>query len=192
MSRLLQFVGVALLMASVALCGQTAAEHLQLLDLSGRSVNPLRAKSFKATVFVFVRSDCPISNRYAPEVRRLYGKFSPRGVSFWLVYPDPKEAPAAISRHLKEYEYPFGALRDPSHSLVKLAAAKVTPEAAVFVGDGRLVYHGRIDDLYVDFGKARRAPTTHDLEQVLEAVLAGKPVPEASTPAVGCFISDLK
>lgn len=192
MKRLLQFGAVALLAAGAALDGQTAVEHLRLLDLSGRPVNPLQATNSKATVFLFIRADCPISNRYAPEVRRLYEKFAPQGVSFWLVYPDPNEAPAAIRQHLKEFEYPVGALRDPSHSLVTLTGAKVTPEAAVFVGAGKMVYHGRIDDLYVDFGKARRAPTTHDLEQVLEAILAGKPVHEASAPAVGCFISDLK
>ena len=192
MKRLLQFGAVAFLAAGAALSGQTTAEPLRLLDLAGRRVNPLHATNSKATVFLFIRSDCPISNRYAPEVRRLYEKFAPQGVSFWLVYPDPSAAPAAIRQHLKEYEYPFGALRDPSHSLVTLTGAKVTPEAAVFVGGGKMVYHGRIDDLYVDFGKARRAPTTHDLEQVLEAILAGKPVHEASAPAVGCFISDLK
>ena len=192
MKRLLQFSALTLLAVGVAGGDQTAPGQLRLLDLSGRSVNPLRAAKSRATVFLFIRSDCPISNRYAPEVRRLYEEFAPRGVGFWLVYPDPKEAPAAIRQHLKEYEYPFGALRDPSHSLVTLTGAKVTPEAAVFVDGGKMVYHGRIDDLYVDFGKARRAPTTHDLEQVLEAILAGKPVHEASAPAVGCFISDLK
>lgn len=192
MRRLLHFGALAILTVGVARGGQTAAEQLSLLDLAGRSVNPLHATNSKATVFVFIRSDCPISNRYAPEVRRLYEKFAPRGVTFWLVYPDPNEAPGSIRRHLKEYEYPAGALRDPSHSLVTLTGVKVTPEAAVFVGAGKMVYHGRIDDLYVDFGKARRAPTTYDLERVLEAILAGKPVLEASTPAVGCFISDLK
>lgn len=165
---------------------------MRLLDLSGRRVEPLRAGHAKAIVFLFTRSDCPISNRYAPEIRRLYEKFAPHGVTFWLVYPDPGESAEAIRRHLKEYEYPMGALRDPEHSLVKLTGAKVTPEAAVFMRAGKMVYRGRIDDLYVAFGKARRAPTTHDLEQVLEAIFAGKPVTSGTTPAVGCFISDLK
>jgi hypothetical protein len=40
-------------------------------------------------VLVFVRTDCPISNRYAPELRRLQDRFAPRGMAFWLVYPDP-------------------------------------------------------------------------------------------------------
>ena len=43
----------------------------------------------------------------------------------------------------------------------------------------RLVYRGRIDDRYVDFGTARAAPTTRDLEQVLDAIVAGEAVPLA-------------
>jgi hypothetical protein len=146
----------------------------------------------KAIVCLFTRTDCPVSNSYAPEVRRIYEKFAPRGVSFYLVYPDPDESPQMIQKHLKEYSYPFGGLRDPKHELVKLAEAKITPEAAVFDASGKLLYRGRIDDRYVDFGKMRAAPTVKDLEQALEAILAGKPAPAAGGPAIGCFIADLK
>jgi hypothetical protein len=146
----------------------------------------------KFFVCLFTRTDCPVSNSYAPEVRRIYDKFSPRGVGFFLVYPDPDESAAVIEKHLKEYSYPFAGLRDPKHELVKLAGAKITPEAAVFDVSGRLLYRGRIDDRYVDFGKMRLAPTTKDLELALEAILDGKPVPAAGGPAVGCFIADVK
>jgi hypothetical protein len=64
----------------------------------------------------------------------------------------------------------------------------VTPEAAVFDAAGRLAYHGRIDDRYVDFGVDRPSPTTHDLADAVTAVIAGAPVPRATSPAVGCAI----
>jgi peroxiredoxin len=151
-----------------------------------------KAAEAKTIVCVFARTDCPISNSYAPEVRRMHEKYSPLGVVFYLVYPDPDESAQAIEKHFKDYSYPFAALRDPKHELVKMAEAKITPEAAVFDREGKLLYHGRIDDRYVDFGKARLAPTVHDLERALEAILAGKPAPAADSPAVGCFIADLK
>src|SRR5207249_9516148 len=50
---------------------------------------PFELASAKVFVFIFVSTDCPISNRYAPEIRRVEGKFAPAGVRFWLVYPDP-------------------------------------------------------------------------------------------------------
>jgi len=157
--------------------------------LGAAEAKPSKAKFF---VCLFTRTDCPVSNSYAPEVRRIYERFSPRGVGFYLVYPDPDESPQMIEKHLTEYSYPFAGLRDPKHELVKLAGAKITPEAAVFDREGKLLYRGRIDDRYVDFGKMRAAPTQRDLEVALEAIVAGKPAPAAGGPAIGCFIADVK
>ena len=143
------------------------------------------------TVLIFVRSDCPISNRYAPEIQRLSREFSGR-VEFQLVYPDRSETSETIEKHRAEYGYTIGYLRDPDHTLVRRAKARVTPEAAVFSSHGELLYHGRIDDRYIDFGKSRTAPTTHDLEDALQSVLAGRPVKVSSTRAIGCFLADVK
>ena len=185
-------VAAILLGAVVVFADEPAATGLQLLDLDGRQIEPLRAKDAKAIVFIFIRTDCPISNRYAPELRRLHEKFAKSGVRFWLVYPDPGETSVIIRNHMKEYEYRLSALRDPEHKLVKMTGAQVTPEAAVFAPGGRMVYRGRIDDRYVAFGKARPAPTTRDLEQVLEAMLKGKQITNKTTAAIGCFIPDLR
>jgi hypothetical protein len=149
-------------------------------------------QNVKATVFVFIRTDCPISNRYAPEVRRLNEKFANTGVKFWLVYPDPGESTDVIRHHVKEYHYRLSALRDPEHKLVKITGAQVTPEAAVFLANGRMVYRGRIDNRYVAFGKTRPSPTARDLEQVLQDILEGKQVTSKTTTAIGCFIPDLQ
>ncbi len=193
MSRRLCSSVVGVLVALMIGCGDgVSSPPSPLLDLSGRRVNPLRETDAKAIIFFFVRTDCPISNRYAPEVRRLHWEFSSRGARFYLVYVDPHESPEAIRTHLKEYNYPCPALRDPQHCLVRQTGVRVTPEAAVFRPDGKMVYRGRIDNQYVDFGKARPAPTRHDLQEVLEAILAGQSVKQATTDAVGCFIADLR
>ena len=163
---------------------------LNLTSLSGEPVNPF-ADADPATVFLFLRSDCPISNRYAPELRRLHEAFSPRGVRFRLVYVDPREKTQSIHRHAEEYQLPGEILRDSAHDLVRLTGARVTPEAAVFDANRRLVYRGRIDDRYTDFGKARAKPSRRDLKLALESILQGEPVAEPETQAVGCFIADL-
>ena len=185
-------VAALLLLAVVVVADEPAATELQLPDLNGRQIEPLRASDAKAIVFIFIRTDCPISNRYAPEVQRLHEKFASSGVRFWLVYLDPDESSQVIRNHIKEYEYRLSALRDRDHKLVKMTGAQVTPEAAVFSPTGRMVYRGRIDDWYVAFGKARPSPTTRDLEQVLEAMLEGRQVTSKTTAAIGCFIPDLR
>jgi hypothetical protein len=161
-----------------------------LVDLDGRPADPL-ADGAAATVFLFVRTDCPISNRYAPEVRRLWQEHAPRGAAFYLVYPDAAETPADIRRSNEAFGYPFPALRDPEHRLVARTGATVTPEAAVFDGAGRMVYRGRIDDRWAGLGRPRAAPTRRDLDEVLAALLAGEPVDPRTTRAVGCFIPEL-
>jgi hypothetical protein len=166
------------------------AQAAHVCDLAGHAVNPLDTTDTKAIVLIFVATECPISNRYAPEIRRLAHKFAQSGVRFWLVYVDPETPPAAIRDHLKTYNLSPQALRDPKHELVRLSRVHVTPETAVFVPGPRLVYHGRIDDRYADLGKDRLEATQHDLERVVEAILHGQPAPEAAMRAIGCYISD--
>jgi len=160
-----------------------------LVDLYGRTVHPLQGNR-RGVVFFLTRTDCPISNRYAPEVQRLMEEYGAH-VDFWLVYPDPEESPGQIAEHVHEYGYHCGVLRDVTHQLVDLVGAEVTPEAAVFSAAGQLVYSGRIDDRYVDFGKVRSAATVHDLERVLLALLAGDEVASTRTRAIGCPIPEL-
>ena len=144
------------------------------------------------TVLIFISADCPISNRYAPEIKRLHQEFGAQGVRFRLVYPNPLDADAVISKHIAEYELPRIGERDPNHTLVKMAGATITPEAVVLDARGRVVYRGRIDDRFVELGRERPAATTRDLRNALTAALAGKRVSPAQTQAVGCFIADMK
>jgi len=190
MGRVL-FALAAALVASVSVGLGAAAPSLRLPDLDNRPVDPfLAAEQSKAIVFLFTSVDCPVSNRYAPVVQRLYQTYAAQGVAFWLVYPNPAETPAAIREHLKAFSYPVHALRDPRHELVKLARAVVTPEAAVFDRTGALAYHGRLDDRYVSLGVERPAPTTHDLADAIAAILSQRPVKVPTAPGVGCYISD--
>jgi hypothetical protein len=142
-----------------------------------------------AVVLVFVRSDCPISNRYAPELQRLYQQYSPQGIDFRLVYPEPGMTSAAMEAHLREFGYTIPAVLDPKHEYAGRARARVTPQAAVFVG-GQPVYLGRVDDRDVGTGKARQSAAHHDLEEVLAEVAAGKIPRLRETKAIGCAIEN--
>jgi thiol-disulfide isomerase/thioredoxin len=160
-------------------------------DLQGKPVDPFRTAAGKVVVLIFVRTDCPVSNRYAPAIQRLSAGNRDKAV-FFLVYPSKKETAGTIRRHEQEFGYTLAALRDPRHLLVKQSHAQITPEAAVFDAHRRLVYHGRIDNLYEDFGHARKNATTHELADAIAAAIAGKTMSGQATPAVGCYISDLE
>jgi redoxin len=164
----------------------------KLLDLDDKPVDLKGSSPGQVHVIVFIRSDCPISNRMAPEIRDVNALFKSQGVDFFLIYVDPREQPAAIQQHLTEYELTCPALRDPYHAIVAETGASVTPEAVVFDRDWKVTYQGRINDQFEDLGKSRETPTKHDLRDAVAATLAGKPVAEPRTKAIGCYIDDLK
>ena len=176
---------IALLVSPAATLAQSA------LDMNGHEVNPLTLSSGKVVVLVFLRRDCPVSGRYAPVLQRISQHHADKA-AFWLVYPDKTDSPAVIQRHLAEYGYHLPALRDPNHVLVRLGKVKITPEVAVFDREQQLVYSGRIDNWYVDLGRARPEATTHELDDAIRAAAGGKAVARRDVRGVGCYISDLE
>ncbi len=157
---------------------------VQVVDAEGHAVRPLDGCG--TAVLIFVATDCPISNGYAPELQRIMAGHQGDGVRFELVYTDA--TPAAAKAHLALYGYACPALLDPNHALSARLGVTVTPEVAVIGEGGRLIYRGRIDDRYVGFGRKRPEASTHDLRAALAAVVAGRPVAVAYTKAVGCPI----
>ncbi len=119
---------------------------------------------------------------------RLCKEYTPKKVAFCLVYADADIGRDEAGKHAKEFGYTCPAILDPQMKLAQQVGATIKPEAAVLSPKGELLYRGRIDDLYIDFGKKRLKPTTHDLNAAIDAVLAGQAVPVALTKALGCYI----
>lgn len=164
-------------------------------NLAGAPIDELAAPGTQAVVIFFTATDCPISNRYIPEIQRLQKEFAPQHVTFWYVYPNAGETAGTVRKHELAYGAEEHVLLDPHHRLVAFARASITPETAVLVPDGadpqtlRVVYHGRIDNRYIHFGVQRPQATQHDLEQAVADVLQHHPVRQPDGPPVGCSIT---
>ena len=161
------------------------------MDLEGHPIFGLASPGTRVVVLIFAASDCPISNRYVPEVERLSRHFARQGVRFWWVFPNPGDTAAVVSGHLRAYAISDAAVLDVRQALVRRAQVRVTPEAAVFLVRGgalREVFHGRIDDRFLAFGRERPAPARHELEAAIGAALDGSSVAPPGGPAVGCAI----
>ena len=177
------------------LCLATILLPLCLLLLGniafGAAANPdplTAAKGKKAVVLLFIASDCPISNSYAPEINRICARYTREKIAFSLVYSDPDLSIAAAKKHAADYGFTCPFVLDPSRRLAHRVGATVTPEAAVFAPNGKILYRGRIDNLYIGFGQRRYGATKHDLRDALDAIVQGKPISSPRTPAIGCFI----
>lgn len=172
--------------------GSVLNPGLELRDIQGVPRAPLRVEG-RATVLFFVTHDCPISNYYSHEIRRVCEQYSEQRIGCELVYVDPTLTDDLAKKHAEEYGHgSYPKYVDRGHALVKATGADVTPTAVVIKAGGEIVYRGRIDNFYADLGKARRVVTEHDLRDALDAVAAGKPVAKSETKAVGCFIPDVR
>ena len=106
-----------------------------------------------------------------------------------LIYEDVGATADDVRAHLAAFHY--GAIAagiDTDAGLAARVGVTVTPSAALVDHSGQVRYRGRIDNLYVALGRPRRVVTVHDLEDAIRAVVGGRPVALAETPAVGCAI----
>lgn len=148
----------------------------------------------RATVLFFMGIDCPISQRYRPEIASLWRVFQAKGVRTILVYPNRGTRKADVVNQVQTGPLKgLTAWLDTDQKLTDLVGASVTPEAVLVDSLGAVRYKGRIDDLFVDRGKQRTTGATrHDLRAAVDALLAGKTVANANVPAVGCVIERAK
>lgn len=169
----------------------TKAPDFKLPDtVSGKKLSFSDIRSDKATVVMFTCNHCPYVLHVNPELVRLARDYQEKGVSFVAIssndvdrYPD--DSPEKMTELAREVGYPFPYLYDETQDVAKAYDAACTPDFYVFDGDDKLAYRGRLDDSRPSSGKPL---TGKDLRAALDAVLAGKPVPEPQYPSGGCGI----
>jgi mono/diheme cytochrome c family protein len=149
-----------------------------LADFSGK----------KAFVIVCTNTTCPLVQRYMPKLNRLDGKYRGRGVQFLSLNVGPGDSIREMAAHAVSYDLAFPTVKDVNGETVTALGVTRTPEVVVIGPDFVLRYRGRIDDEYRLSG-ANPAAIHNDLENALEAVLAGKPVAVAETTVDGCLIT---
>ena len=99
----------------------------QTRDIDGRSVAPFQPAG-KANVLLFVQTDCPISNSYAPEIQRICRVYESKGVSCALAYEDVRVDAAAVRKHMKDFSYTgITATIDTSRALAERAGRGELP-----------------------------------------------------------------
>jgi hypothetical protein len=158
-------------------------------DIDGVLREPLKVDKGRAEVLFFITNDCPVSNYYSHEIRRICEDYGGRGTGCTLVYTDPAMTDAQAREHAREYGHgAYPKMVDRKHELVKAVGAEINPTAVVIRPDESIAYRGRIDNSFASIGKQRRVVTEHDLRDALDAVLAGRAVAKAESQPIGCYI----
>jgi thiol-disulfide isomerase/thioredoxin len=151
--------------------------------VSGKPLDLKTAQGKKATVLMFISTQCPVSNAYNERMAALAADYASKGVAFIGMNANREETPEDIAAHARAHGFKFPILKDTGNVQADVFGAKVTPETYVYDSEGRLRYHGRIDD-----DRSGRSVQSRDLRAALDALLAGKDVPVTETKAFGCTI----
>ena len=161
------------------------APAIQLQTLDGKSFSLAdAAKTHKAVVVIFIATKCPYSNAYNDRMRDMAAAYEKRGILFVGINSNKTEPAEEVGSHAKQHGWAFPLMKDPNNKVADLYDARHTPEIYVVDSQGKLVYHGRIDENYEDPAHV----TSPDLKNALDQLVAGQPVAKAETKAFGCSI----
>jgi peroxiredoxin len=172
-----------------------AAPEFKLPGVDGRDYTLASFKDAKLLLVVFTCNHCPTAQAYEARLKQLQAEYKDKGVALVAIspndplavrldelgYTDLGDSLEDMKLRAKEQGFMFPYLYDGETQQTSLAyGVLATPHVFAFDQDRKLRYAGRIDDGEV------KPPTSHDLRNALDALLAGKTVPVEKTRVFGC------
>jgi thiol-disulfide isomerase/thioredoxin len=189
-----------------ALCQQTttlsigsAAPGFNLKGIDGKMYSLNSFKKSDILVIMFTCNHCPTAQAYEDRMINMVNTYKNKNVAFvaitsnnpaavrlgelaWTDYDDSYED---TKKRAKEKKFNFTYLWDGDKQETALKYGPVaTPHIFIFDKLRKLQYTGRIDDVE----DPKKTPASFDMINALDAMVASKPVPVATTKVFGCSI----
>ncbi|MEO5571105.1 MAG: redoxin domain-containing protein [Bacteroidia bacterium] len=145
-------------------------------------------KNNKASVFIFLASDCPLSQNYTLTLNKLQEQFKKNSIVFYGIIAGTNFNKKEVDDFVNKYKINFPVLLDSGFNLAAYFKASKTPEVFVVNPEQKILYKGAIDNWAADLGVHRTVITEHYLEDALTNIIQNNDVRIKETKAVGCFI----
>lgn len=164
----------------------------KMMDISGKEITLKDAKTDKGLLVMFSCNTCPfvIKNQARTYEACKYAQGNGIGVAI-LNSNEANRGSADSMEEMKEYAkkqgYNWYYLLDNNSALADAFGANRTPECFLFDGNGKLVYHGAIDDNPSDASAVSRK----HLVAAIDEMKAGKDITVKESRSVGCAIKRL-
>ena len=173
----------------------SAAPDFRLPGVDGKTYSLSDFAGPRFSFVIFTCNHCPTAQAYEGRIARLQADYQDKGVA--LVAISPNNAAAVRLDELgftdlgdsfedmkiraKDHNFTYPYLYDgETQSTARAYGVLATPQVYIFDGERKLRYVGRFDDAEI------KAVKSHDAKNAVEALLAGKPVPVATTRVFGC------
>jgi peroxiredoxin len=158
-------------------------------NIDGKDVTIAGLKGEKGTLVVFTCNHCPWAKAWETRIVDLGNSYRKRGIGVVAINSNdpeayPEDGYADMQKRAKQRKIMYAYAVDATSEIARAFGATHTPEAFIFDREGKLVYHGGIDDN----AKEPQRVKQRWLRDALDAVIAGKAVALAETKAMGCGI----
>jgi peroxiredoxin len=173
----------------------SAAPDFRLPGVDGKTYGLEDFADAKVLVVIFTCNHCPTAQAYEGRIARLHADYRDKGVAVVAISPND---PAAVRLdelgytdlgdsfedmkiRAKDHQFAYPYLYDgETQATARAYGVLATPHVFIFDAGRRLRYVGRFDDSEV------KTVRSHDAKDAVEALLAGRPVPVATTRVFGC------
>jgi peroxiredoxin len=175
-----------------------AAPDFRLPGIDGKSHTLHEYDTAKLLVLVFTANHCPTAQAYEERIQKLYSDYKDKGVALVAISPndplavrldelgftDLGDSLEDMKLRAKDKGFAFPYLYDGETQAASRQYGPIaTPHVFIFDALRKLRFSGRIDD-----NENPVKATTQDARDAIEALLAGKPVPQEKTKVFGCSI----
>lgn len=173
----------------LALGATAPMSNVKMKNVDGKELSIADLKGKKGTLVVFSCNACPWAKAWEKRIVEIGNAYPKKGIGVVMINPnDPNKVAddgyTEMKKRAKERGMKFPYVMDMTSDIARAFGASRTPEAFLFDAEGKLVYHGAVDDN----AKVPAEVKETYLKNALDAVAAGKAVAVSETKAMGCSI----
>ena len=167
--------------------------ELKLQDISGKEITLKGSMQENGLLVMFSCNTCPVVIANQERAREICKYAMAKKVGVVVLNSneanrDGSESAEAMKQYAKGQGYSWSYAVDKNNEIADAFGANRTPECFLFDKNGKLVYHGAIDDNPQNADKVNK---TH-LKNAINEVAEGKEVTTKTTRSVGCSIKRAK
>ena len=175
--------------AELALGDKAPMTDVKMKNVDGKDVTIAGVAGKKGTLVLFTCNACPWVKMWETRATEIGNAALAAGLGVIAINSnDPsmnaEDGYAEMQKRAKSLKAKFPYVVDATSDVARAFGATRTPEAFVFDSDGKLVYHGTVDDSPRDAASVKEPW----LREAVNAVAAGNEIKTAETKALGCTI----
>jgi peroxiredoxin len=162
---------------------------VKMKNVDGQELSIASVAGPKGTLVIFSCNHCPFVKAWESRITEIGNTYRDKGIGVIAINSNdpnayPEDSYEQMQKRAADRGFKFPYVVDATSEVAKAFGASHTPEAFLFDKEGKLVYHGAIDDNSKDASQV----ASPYLKDALNALLSGSQIATKETKAIGCGI----